>query len=118
VGRDAGGAQRVGGRGVPVRRRPGVRDRAARRGMGGAGIRVPGLVRDQRDPGRGRAGTGALDPRDDARAPPERGDGALAVRVEATRDLPAAPERVWSALERWEEQARWIRDAVWVRVLT
>ena len=40
------------------------------------------------------------------------------MRVEATRDLPAPPERVWSALERWEEQSRWIRDAVWVRLLT
>jgi len=40
------------------------------------------------------------------------------MRVEATRDLPAPPERVWSSLERWEDQARWIRDAVWVRVLT
>jgi len=40
------------------------------------------------------------------------------VRVEASRDLPAPPERVWSSLESWEEQSRWIRDAVWVRVLT
>jgi uncharacterized protein YndB with AHSA1/START domain len=40
------------------------------------------------------------------------------MRVEATRDLPAPPERVWSSLERWEDQSRWIRDAVWVRVLT
>jgi uncharacterized protein YndB with AHSA1/START domain len=40
------------------------------------------------------------------------------MRIEATRDLPAPPERIWSALERWEEQSRWIRDAVWVRLLT
>jgi uncharacterized protein YndB with AHSA1/START domain len=40
------------------------------------------------------------------------------MRVEASRTLPAAPERVWSSIERWEEQSRWIRDAVWVRVLT
>jgi uncharacterized protein YndB with AHSA1/START domain len=40
------------------------------------------------------------------------------MRVEATRDLAASPERVWSSIERWEEQSRWIRDAVWVRVLT
>lgn len=40
------------------------------------------------------------------------------MRVEASRNLPATPERVWSTIERWEEQARWIRDAVWVRVLT
>lgn len=40
------------------------------------------------------------------------------MRVEASRNLPAAPDRVWSMIERWEEQARWIRDAVWVRLLT
>ena len=40
------------------------------------------------------------------------------MRVEASRQLPAPPERVWSALERWEDQSRWIRDAVWVRLLT
>jgi Polyketide cyclase / dehydrase and lipid transport len=40
------------------------------------------------------------------------------MRVEAFRDLAASPERVWSSIERWEEQSRWIRDAVWVRVLT
>jgi hypothetical protein len=40
------------------------------------------------------------------------------VRVEASRNLPATPERVWSTIERWEEQSRWIRDAVWVRLLT
>ena len=40
------------------------------------------------------------------------------MRVEASRDLSAPPERVWSSIERWEEQSRWIRDAVWVRVLT
>jgi uncharacterized protein YndB with AHSA1/START domain len=40
------------------------------------------------------------------------------VRVEASRNLPAAPDRVWSTIERWEEQSRWIRDAVWVRLLT
>jgi uncharacterized protein YndB with AHSA1/START domain len=40
------------------------------------------------------------------------------MRVEATSDLAASPERVWSSIERWEEQSRWIRDAVWVRVLT
>ena len=40
------------------------------------------------------------------------------MRVEASRDLSAPPERVWSSLERWEDQSRWIRDAVWVRVLT
>ena len=40
------------------------------------------------------------------------------MRVEAYRNLPAAPERVWSSIERWEEQSRWIRDAVWVRLLT
>ena len=34
------------------------------------------------------------------------------MRVEASRELPAPPERVWSALERWEDQSRWIRDAV------
>jgi len=40
------------------------------------------------------------------------------VRVEASRDLPATPERVWEQIRRWEDQSRWIRDAVWVRVLT
>jgi uncharacterized protein YndB with AHSA1/START domain len=40
------------------------------------------------------------------------------MRVEAFRDLAASPERVWSSIERWEEQSRWIRDAVWVRLLT
>ena len=40
------------------------------------------------------------------------------MRVEASRKLPANPERVWSSIERWEEQSRWIRDAVWVRLLT
>jgi len=40
------------------------------------------------------------------------------VRVEASRDLPATPERVWGQIRRWEDQSRWIRDAVWVRVLT
>jgi hypothetical protein len=40
------------------------------------------------------------------------------VRVVASRNLPAAPDRVWSTIERWEEQSRWIRDAVWVRLLT
>ena len=40
------------------------------------------------------------------------------MRVEASRDLSATPERIWSSLERWEDQSRWIRDAVWVRVLT
>jgi len=40
------------------------------------------------------------------------------MRVEASRNLPAAPERVWSSIERWDEQSRWIRDAVWVRLLT
>ena len=40
------------------------------------------------------------------------------MRVEASQDLSAPPERVWSAIERWEEQSRWIRDAVWVRLLT
>ena len=40
------------------------------------------------------------------------------MRVEASRNLSAAPERVWSSIERWEEQSRWIRDAVWVRLLT
>jgi uncharacterized protein YndB with AHSA1/START domain len=40
------------------------------------------------------------------------------MRVAASRNLPATPERVWSSIERWEEQSRWIRDAVWVRLLT
>jgi len=40
------------------------------------------------------------------------------VRVEASRDLHATPERVWEQIRRWEDQSRWIRDAVWVRVLT
>lgn len=40
------------------------------------------------------------------------------MRVEASRNLSAAPDRVWSTIERWEEQSRWIRDAVWVRLLT
>jgi hypothetical protein len=40
------------------------------------------------------------------------------MRVEAFLDLAASPERVWSSIERWEEQSRWIRDAVWVRLLT
>jgi uncharacterized protein YndB with AHSA1/START domain len=40
------------------------------------------------------------------------------MRVEASRYLSAPPERVWSSIERWEEQSRWIRDAVWVRLLT
>jgi uncharacterized protein YndB with AHSA1/START domain len=40
------------------------------------------------------------------------------MRVDASRNLPAAPERVWSTIERWEDQSRWIRDAVWVRPLT
>jgi Polyketide cyclase / dehydrase and lipid transport len=40
------------------------------------------------------------------------------MRVEASRNLPTTPERVWSTIERWQEQSRWIRDAVWVRVLT
>lgn len=40
------------------------------------------------------------------------------MRVEASEDLPAPPDRVWSLLERWEDQPRWMRDAVWVRVLT
>jgi len=40
------------------------------------------------------------------------------VRVEASTDLPATPERVWEQIRRWEDQSRWIRDAVWVRVLT
>jgi uncharacterized protein YndB with AHSA1/START domain len=40
------------------------------------------------------------------------------MRVEASRELAAPPERVWRSIERWEEQSRWIRDAVWVRLLT
>lgn len=40
------------------------------------------------------------------------------MRVEASRDLRAPPERVWEQIRRWEDQSRWIRDAVWVRVLT
>jgi hypothetical protein len=40
------------------------------------------------------------------------------VRVEASRHLPATPERVWEQIRRWEYQSLWIRDAVWVRVLT
>jgi uncharacterized protein YndB with AHSA1/START domain len=40
------------------------------------------------------------------------------MRVEASRELAAPPERVWWWIERWEEQSRWIRDAVWVRLLT
>ena len=40
------------------------------------------------------------------------------MRVEAFLDLAASPERVWSSIERWEEQSRWIRDAVRVRLLT
>ena len=40
------------------------------------------------------------------------------MRVEASRDLRATPERVWEQLRRWEDQSQWIRDAVWVRVLT
>ena len=40
------------------------------------------------------------------------------MRVEASRELAAPPERVWSTIERWEEQSRWIGDAVWVRLLT
>jgi hypothetical protein len=40
------------------------------------------------------------------------------MRVEASRELAAPPERVWWSIERWEEQSRWIRDAVWVRLLT
>jgi Polyketide cyclase / dehydrase and lipid transport len=40
------------------------------------------------------------------------------VRVDASRNLTAAPDRVWSTIERWEEQSWWIRDAVWVRLLT
>jgi Polyketide cyclase / dehydrase and lipid transport len=40
------------------------------------------------------------------------------VRVEASRHLPATPERVWEQIRRWEDQSLWIRDAVWVRVLT
>ncbi len=40
------------------------------------------------------------------------------MRVEASRNLPTDPERVWSTIERWQEQSRWIRDAVWVRLLT
>jgi hypothetical protein len=40
------------------------------------------------------------------------------MRVEASRDISAVPERVWASIERWEDQSRWIRDAVWVRVLT
>jgi uncharacterized protein YndB with AHSA1/START domain len=40
------------------------------------------------------------------------------MRVEASRELAAPPERVWSTIERWQEQSRWIRDAVWVRLLT
>jgi uncharacterized protein YndB with AHSA1/START domain len=42
----------------------------------------------------------------------------VTVRVEATTDLAAPPERVWDRVRRWEDQSRWIRDAVWVRVLT
>lgn len=40
------------------------------------------------------------------------------MRVEATTNLSAPPDRVWALIERWEDQSRWIRDAVWVRVLT
>ena len=40
------------------------------------------------------------------------------MRVDVSRKLTAAPDRVWSTIERWEEQSRWIRDAVWVRLLT
>ena len=40
------------------------------------------------------------------------------MRVEASEDLPASPDRVWTLLERWEDQPRWMRDAVWVRVVT
>ena len=40
------------------------------------------------------------------------------MRVDASRNLTAAPDRVWSTIERWEEQSRWIRDAVWVGLLT
>ena len=40
------------------------------------------------------------------------------MRVEASEDLPAPPDRVWTLLGRWEDQSRWMRDAVWVRVVT
>jgi hypothetical protein len=40
------------------------------------------------------------------------------MRVDASRNLTDAPDRVWSTIEPWEEQSRWIRDAVWVRLLT
>ena len=40
------------------------------------------------------------------------------MRVQASEDLPASPDRVWTLLEGWEDQSRWMRDAVWVRVLT
>jgi len=40
------------------------------------------------------------------------------MRVDVSRKLTVAPDRVWSTIERWEEQSRWIRDAVWVRLLT
>ena len=39
------------------------------------------------------------------------------MRVAASAVVPAAPERVWSALVRWEDQSRWIRDAHDVRVV-
>ena len=40
------------------------------------------------------------------------------MRVDASRNLTDAPDRVWSTIEPGEEQSRWIRDAVWVRLLT
>jgi len=40
------------------------------------------------------------------------------VRVEASIDLPIAPEAAWNVLTRWEDQARWMRDADRVDVLT
>ena len=92
VGRDAGGAQGVGGRRLPVRGRPRVRDRAAGRRVVGVGVRVHRIVRDQRDPGRRRAGARALDPRDDARAARgRRGQGPVAMQVEAFGTSPRPP---------------------------
>lgn len=40
------------------------------------------------------------------------------MRVEASRVLPASPERVWALVVRWESQPKWIRDAAWVRVVS
>ena len=39
------------------------------------------------------------------------------MRLVATGELPAPPERAWAVATDWERQADWMPDVAWVRVL-